>query len=150
MIILSIKSYYTIYRYNLLWASISWISSMVFHFRKTIITWKRHKFNIEFKIFWQQEKETVFWSKEVAIISFRFWGIRIDLVWLLAVLGLNMENWNHIQGQRQIIEPPPELPIYKVPSKSPHKEVAGKRFVNKVKGWFSGGRRNEECYSFPE
>lgn len=61
-----------------------------------------------------------------------------------------MENWNHIQGQRQIIEPPPELPIYKVPSKSPHKEVAGKRFVNKVKGWFSGGRRNDDWYSFPE
>lgn len=46
-----------------------------------------------------------------------------------------MENWNHIQGQRQIIEPPPELPIYKVPSKSPHKEVAGD-LSTRLKGGF--------------
>lgn len=60
-----------------------------------------------------------------------------------------MESWGNFYGQKQIIEPPPELPVHRLhPVQSP-KEVAGKRLVKKFKGWFSG-RRNDEWYSIPD
>lgn len=60
-----------------------------------------------------------------------------------------MDNWNKFQGPRQIIEPPPDLPVHSLSPIFQPKEVAGNRFVNKVKGWFSG-RRNDEWDVFPD
>lgn len=49
----------------------------------------------------------------------------------------------------QIIEPPPDLPLYGLGAYPRPKEVHSKKFVNKLKGWFSG-HRNDELNIVPD